>query len=131
MKILLVWMALSACVVPNALAQSASDYATTCATLATLTDAALRRDNRSDVMVYVNAARVIRRELNNLSGCQAEYFNKVLAQNNQKLSTSTVVLSSVTMRPVKGWTHREIDKFFTQVEAVKPSDVLGSLPIKK
>ena len=127
MKIVLAFVGITALFARGVYAQTAAEYATTCATLARLTEDALKRDDRSGVMVYVNAAALIRRQLNAVTTCEADYFKKVISQNEGTLSTAAVVVSSVGMRPVKGWKHNEINDLFTLMEATRPSDALGNL----
>jgi hypothetical protein len=107
--------------------QTVSDYDTTCATLARLTEAASKQSNVVEMIVYIRAAVAIRERLQNTGSCEAKYFAAVVAANATLLGSASVVLTADVAKPVRGWTHREVDDFITILEKYKPRDFFDTI----
>jgi hypothetical protein len=108
-------------------AQTAEDVSTTCRTLARLTEAALKENDRFEVNIYNHAAGLIRERKPNENACEAEYFKAVMDANRDQLEGATTVVSVDGGRELGGWTHREITELLVFAEKMKPSDLLKAL----
>ncbi|HEV7485238.1 MAG TPA: hypothetical protein VGQ65_06110 [Thermoanaerobaculia bacterium] len=103
------------------------DLQLACKTLAALTAEATKANNLSDVILYKRAADRIREHL--LGGCEATYFGAVMALNHDALKATGIYLSIDATKPIKGWTHDEIDKFLEKAESDGPAKILSRLEV--
>jgi hypothetical protein len=106
---------------------SIKELQTTCKTLADLTAEATAAQNLQDVVLYKRAADRIREHLG--GGCEAGYFEKMMAENPSLKSTG-IYLSIDFTKPIKGWTHHEIDRLLKVAESDGPLKVLQHLEAK-
>lgn len=104
----------------------ASDLQSACRTLAALTAEATATNRPTEVLLYKAAADRIRARLG--GGCEAVYFADVVVRNPSLQNFGLYLQIDVT-KPVKGWKHDEVDRFFKMAETESPSLLLKRLQV--